>query len=175
MDLVVGRAGSTDAQDLLSAFDINLCKSYYDGTTLHVHDPHLTFASKSMVHEPRATVIEAYLGFVQNSTDESGNKIYSGFIERPYNDFAHNCTYAGPSDVCEAVSLEQWTAAAIESPDSVPQHHRRRLGSKEYHNFVCRMVHRLHKYAERGIEFVNCPAGALESKIQMDHYEGDYR
>lgn len=128
-----------------------------------------------MVHEPRAAVIEAYLGFVQNSTDESGDALYGGTIERPENSFGHSCTYQGPSDVCEAVSLEQWTAAAIESPDSVPEHERRLLGSKEYHNFICRMVHRLQKYAERGIEFVNCPAGALESKIDMDLYWGDHR
>jgi hypothetical protein len=142
-----------------------------------VHDPHLTFRSKSMVHEPRAKVIDAYLGFLQQNgtTDIRGNQILDamsrdrgGSIRRQENGFGHVCTYEGPSDVCEAVSLELWATAAIESPDSVPGDQRRLVGSKEYHNFICRMVHRLQKYAERGIEFVNCPGGALETRIYME-------
>ena len=176
----MGKPGSTDARDLLSAFDIGVCKGYYDGNTIHVHDPHLTFRSKSMVHEPRAKVIDAYLGFLQQNgtTDRWGNQILDamprdrgGPIRRQENGFGHVCTYEGPSDVCEAVSLELWAAAAIESPDSVPRDQRSLVGSKEYHNFICRMVHRLQKYAERGIEFVNCPGGALETKIYMEDTE----
>jgi hypothetical protein len=165
-DLVVGKAGSTDARDLLSAFDIGLCKAYYDGTTLHVHDPHLSFGGRSMVHEPRAAVIQDYLACLESHP--------CGNTQRHRNGWGHKCTYAGPSDVCEAVSLAQWTAAAIVSPDSVPEDRRRRFGSKEYHNFLCRMVDRLKKYAGRGIEFVNCPEGALEAEICMDEEYGEY-
>ena len=146
-DLVVGRRTVGNAEDLLSSFDIDICKCFYDGHGFHIEQPHRTFMGISQVNPARAALIASYLALPAGPYGRGSNSL-------------HGTEQTISTAVFHDAQCDLNLADSADPPEQI------QVGL-QHHDFIARMVLRLQKYHGRGIKFTNCPDGALTEAMHV--------
>ena len=153
VQLIIGKPHVRDARDLLESFDLEICKSYFDGNVFHVPAARDSFAGRTKVTPARRALIE---DFVRN-----------------VNQYAPNVEYVSGYDwhmakVLQKINEKSWAAIGAGpyiddgggedfSPSFFDFQHR--------FLFLVKLVERAQKYSKRGVRIVDPPRGALEWNI----------
>ena len=163
IDLIVAQDGLI-ASDLLNGFDLEICKASFDGKKFHIPDPHLTFAAKTKMETNRRAVVGSYVAHYQEPEGQ-----YVGAIEFSRN--ASATISAVRRDVPNTPFYKRLDVANM-LPDrynpnaDMFDHHgtfqdpmvkMKHGASIQFHNWCCKLIDRLRKYQQRGIEVVDAP------------------
>ena len=162
IDLIVAQDGLI-ASDLLNGFDLDICKASFDGKKFHIPDPHLTFAAKTKMETNRRAVVGSYVTHYRQPENQ-----YFGAIEFSRN--ASTTISAVRRDVPNTPFYKQLDLANM-LPDLYNPNDRMfdldlvqdpivkvKYGSSiQFHNWCCKLIDRLRKYQQRGIEVVDAP------------------
>jgi len=151
IDLVVGRLKDKSGDkkitpsDLLSDFDLEICKCSFDGRKFRVADPHNTFSGRTTMEPNRRAVVGSYARhFAPPASryirDEAASAHAGAVIARVR------------ADVRDAPFYEQLDRAASlrghYSPDDLwDSETQLKFGASiQFHNFVVKLINRLKKY-----------------------------
>jgi hypothetical protein len=168
-DLIVGNAKSVDPREILDSFDINICKAYYNGSTFHIEDPHLSFNMRSRINHPRAALITHYLDWAASENFTGGPK-GSGGISYADGNHGAGSHYEGRNMGGFVPPVQMMVDAGVSETYFDRNREREGTGSQHqyYHTFIKRMVDRIQKYAGRGIKYENAPPRALVPAVLED-------
>jgi hypothetical protein len=85
VQLIVGKPRVTDARELLESFDLEICKSYFDGNTFHVPAARDSFAGRTKVTPARRALVEEFMRKREKVRLERGvrERARQGHGERP--------------------------------------------------------------------------------------------
>lgn len=140
VDIVIGKAGCTDARQLLESFDILICAVSFDGFRFHIPHPHLTFMRKSLLERKRLLLMD---GLAVAMCLQCPSFSYLGdFFQSHFWDHA----------VRSAISR-----CAAGEPDANLSPIIPFLSDRRYFEFFLRLFKRQQKYAGRGIELIGSP------------------
>jgi len=165
IDLIVAQDGLI-ASDLLNGFDLDICKASFDGKKFHIPDPHLTFAAKTKMETNRRAVVGSYVthyrqpenryrgdrGAVEFSRNASAiiNAVRRDVPNTPFYkqlDLANMLPdLYNPNDRMFDLDLVQDPIVKVKYGSSI-----------QFHNWCCKLIDRLRKYQQRGIEVVDAP------------------
>mmetsp|Transcript_23334 Transcript_23334/g.53531 ORF Transcript_23334/g.53531 Transcript_23334/m.53531 type:complete len:491 (-) Transcript_23334:213-1685(-) len=165
IDLVVGRLKDKSGDkkiapsDLLSDFDLEICKCSFDGKKFHIADPHNTFSGKTQMEPKRRAVVSSY---ANHFSPPANNKYMDGDVAAFHT-----------SAVIRKVRVDIPSSpfyGRLDFAASLPNRYnpqdllhdritRVKYGASiQFHNFVKKLIDRLKKYQSRGIEVLNAPA-----------------
>ena len=179
VQLVVGKEASHDARDMLSSFDLSLCKVNFDGKRFRLAgSPEDLFRGRSWCLEPRRTLIQDYISSEMTCEAESEDGTYllsdviAGMTQWPLVGFT---TY-DPA-VVEARQKVWWhkyraaISAGLPLPDDSDPSDDPTWALR--HEFMQKLLVRMQKYAKRGIQIINPPFFALYYQTTFN-FLGDY-
>lgn len=170
IDLIVSKVNK-NAYDLLDDFDLTICKACWNGKNFKIPNPHETFCAKSTYDSKRCAVVNSYMTHysppnTQNARDWSqetyaASKNAFDVIERVqkdvprapfynYIDMAKDLreSYDPNADVYDWRSSGTFTDSMVQAKYGA---------SIQFHNWTCKLVHRLQKYQKRGIKVIGAP------------------
>jgi len=163
IDLIVARMNTEGgASSLLEDFDLTICKASFDGKHFRIPDPHRTFSAKSTMEPNRAAVVESYVKHFK-----SPSKKYLG--EMAASALASTTIKAVRKDVPNAPFYRQldfaarlpdrYTGTAMWGDGSLsdPLVKAKYCSSTQFHNWTVKLINRLRKYQQRGIEVGGAP------------------
>jgi hypothetical protein len=182
IQLIVGNQASTDARDLLSSFDLNICKAHFDGTYFRIPSPHKTFESQTSCIGARKAVVEAWLQTefnVGEAAAQTGDGTYNiGDVIRGMPPAVWKRIGMDPYDQAiydkELLQSERWCKTNMW--DGLAHRDLTLLNTKPppetmrwetYYACVQRLIERLQKYSRRGVQILDAPVDAIDYKI---HY-----
>ena len=153
VQLIVGKSHVKDARDLLESFDLEICKSCFDGNVFHVPAARDSFAGRTKVTPARRALVKE---FVQNVKKHAPSVEYVDMYDR------------NMANALEKINKKTWAAIGAGpyiddgggedfSPSFFDFQHR--------FLFLVKLVERVQKYGKRGVRIVDPPRGALEWKI----------
>ena len=152
VQLIVGKPRVKDARELLESFDLEICKSYFDGNTFHVPAARDSFAARTKVTPARRALVEEFMRNVKK--------------------YASNVEYVSEHDgdmanVLEKIKKKTWAAIGAR-PYNDEGEERSWFDFLHRFLFLTKLIERMQKYAKRGVRIVDPPPGALEWNIA--HY-----
>ena len=156
VQLIVGKPRVKDARELLESFDLEICKSYFDGNTFHVPAARDSFAARTKVTPVRRALVEE---FVQNVKKYASNVKYVSGHDRDM------------ANVLKKIKKKTWAAIGARPYNDEGEG---ALVSRSWYDFqhrflfLTKLIERMQKYAKRGVRIVDPPPGALEWNIA--HY-----
>ena len=152
VQLIVGKPRVKDARELLESFDLEICKSYFDGNTFHVPAARDSFAARTKV---TPALVEE---FMQNVKKYASNVKYVSGHDRDM------------ANVLKKIKKKTWAAiGARPYNDEGEEHWCPEAGSISSTGFSSSQAHRANaEAAKRGVQIVDPPPGALEWNIA--HY-----
>jgi len=169
IDLIVAKAGMP-VSSLLNGFDLEICKASFDGNKFHIPDPHLTFAGKTKMESNRRAVVGSYVTYHREPENRYSmsaielSKLVSGTIRAVRRDVP-NAPFYRLLDVAAALPdrynprARPWDMGGS-MYDAVVQ--AKWAPPIQFHNWCCKLIDRLRKYQQRGIEVVDAPTIADE-------------
>ena len=182
-DLHPSYLGNITAHDLLDSFDLTICKASFDGTTFKIPEPHLLFNRKSTMEPCRRTLLQCYMyhyGNVINSSEYDLNSYYSADKSL----FASCVIENVRRDLPGSDDFFKWVDIAKKIPDPSydsddsrghgmgvlfsPQGEIKYGASIQFHNWICKLHHRLKKYQARGIEILDAPT--IDDSIEIREF-----
>mmetsp|Transcript_33701 Transcript_33701/g.76072 ORF Transcript_33701/g.76072 Transcript_33701/m.76072 type:complete len:491 (+) Transcript_33701:80-1552(+) len=173
IDLVVGRLKDKSGDkkiapsDLLSDFDLEICKCSFDGKKFHIADPHNTFSGKTQMEPKRRAVVSSY---ANHFSPPANNKYMDGDVAAFHT-----------SAVIRKVRVDIPSSpfyGRLDFAASLPNRYnpqdllhdritRVKYGASiQFHNFVKKLIDRLKKYQSRGIEVLDAPAIAHDMNLR---------
>jgi len=173
IDLVVGRLKDKSGNknitpgDLLSDFDLEICKCSFDGKKFHIADPHNTFSGKTQMEPKRRAVVSSY---ANHFSPPANNKYMDGDVAAFHT-----------SAVIRKVRVDIPSSpfyGRLDFAASLPNRYnpqdllhdritRVKYGASiQFHNFVKKLIDRLKKYQSRGIEVLDAPAIAHDMNLR---------
>jgi hypothetical protein len=156
VQLIVGKPGVKDARELLESFDLEICKSYFDGNTFHVPAARESFAGRTKVTPARRALVEE---FMRNVKKYASNVEYVSGHDRDM------------ANVLKNIKKKTWAAIGARPYNDEGEGE---LMSRSWFDFqhrflfLTKLIERTQKYAKRGVRIVDPPPGALEWNIA--HY-----
>mmetsp|Transcript_23335 Transcript_23335/g.53536 ORF Transcript_23335/g.53536 Transcript_23335/m.53536 type:complete len:509 (-) Transcript_23335:213-1739(-) len=183
IDLVVGRLKDKSGDkkiapsDLLSDFDLEICKCSFDGKKFHIADPHNTFSGKTQMEPKRRAVVSSYANHFSPPEDRCIHGVeasaHTGAVIDKVRVDVRDTPFYGQLDL--AALLPDRDRPEKDKSTSNSRPFRLTLSQDEYiyhdpiarvkfsssiqfHNFVVKLIDRLEKYQSRGIEVLNAPA-----------------
>jgi hypothetical protein len=156
VQLIVGKPGVKDARELLESFDLEICKSSFDGNTFHVPAARESFAGRTKVTPARRALVEE---FMQNVKKYASNVEYVSGHDRDM------------ANVLKNIKKKTWAAIGARPYNDEGEGE---LMSRSWFDFqhrflfLTKLIERTQKYAKRGVRIVDPPPGALEWNIA--HY-----
>jgi hypothetical protein len=174
--------GYITAHDLLDSFDLTICKASFDGTTFKIPEPHLLFNRKSTMEPYRRTLLDSYM-------NHYGKIINSGEYDLNFNYSADKSLLAscvidnvrrdlpGSDDFFKWVDIAKQRPDPYDSDDSrghdlgvlfAPEAQFKYGASVQFHNWICKLHHRMKKYQARGIEILDAPT--IDDSIKIREF-----
>ena len=156
VQLIVGKPRVKDARELLESFDLEICKSYFDGNTFHVPAARDSFDARTKVTPVRRALVEV---LVQNVKKYASNVKYVSGHDRDM------------ANVLKKIKKKTWAAIGARPYNDEGEG---ALVSRSWYDFqhrflfLTKLIERMQKYAKRGVRIVDPPPGALEWNIA--HY-----
>ena len=153
VQLIVGKPGVKDARELLESFDLEICKSYFDGNTFHVPAARDSFAGRTKVTPARRALVEE---FMQNVKKYASNVEYVSGHDRDM------------ANVLKKIKKKTWAAIGAMPYNDEGEGE---LVSRSWYDFqhrflfLTKLIERMQKYAKRGVRIVDPPPGALEWNV----------
>ena len=173
IDLIVAKAGMP-VSSLLNGFDLEICKASFDGNKFHIPDPHLTFAGKTKMESNRRAVVGSYVTYHREPENRYSmsaielSKLVSGTIRAVRRDVP-NAPFYRLLDVAAALPdrynprARPWDMGGS-MYDAVVQ--AKWAPPIQFHNWCCKLIDRLRKYQQRGIDVVDAPTIADDFRIE---------
>ncbi|EJK62973.1 hypothetical protein THAOC_16396 [Thalassiosira oceanica] len=173
IDLVVGRLKDKSGDkkiapsDLLSDFDLEICKCSFDGKKFHIADPHNTFSGKTQMEPKRRAVVSSYANHFSPPTnnkymDGDVAAFHTSAVIRKVRVDIPSSPFYGRLDF--AASLPNRYNPQDLLHDRIT---RVKYGASiQFHNFVKKLIDRLKKYQSRGIEVLDAPAIAHDMNLR---------
>lgn len=185
IDLIVADVGGKEwhekviPAELLDEFDLTICKASFDGKKFHIPDPHRTFKGETTMEPNRRAVVESYVRHFKSPGEKrlgpiEQSRLASTAIEAlrkdvPVSPFYHQLDFA-------ARLPDRYTGA--EFGDDWDDPHKGTLydtmvqakygASISFHNWIRKLITRLHKYQKRGIEVVGAPS--IGDDVCIDYF-----
>ena len=153
VQLIVGKPRVKDARELLESFDLEICKSYFDGNTFHVPAARDSFAGRTKVTPARRALVEE---FMQNVKKYASNVEYVSGHDRDM------------ANVLKNIKKKTWAAIGARPYNDEGEGE---LMSRSWFDFqhrflfLTKLIERMQKYAKRGVRIVDPPPGALEWNV----------
>jgi len=162
IDLIVARINTEGgARSLLEDFDLTICKASFDGKNFRIPDPHRTFSAKSTMEPNRSAVVESYVKHFKSPSQK-------------YQYLEPMAAYALASTTIKAVRKDVPNAPFYRQLDFAARLPDRYNGEEydfgngalggvkygssfQFHNWTLKLINRLRKYQQRGIEVVGAP------------------
>eukprot|EP00984_Skeletonema_dohrnii_P006577 scaffold2353_cov93-Skeletonema_dohrnii-CCMP3373.AAC.8 len=169
IDLIVAKAG-IPVSSLLNGFDLEICKASFDGNKFHIPDPHLTFAGKTKMESNRRAVVGSYVTYHREPENRYSmstielSRLVSSTIRAVRRDVP-NAPFYRLLDVAAALPdrynprARPWDMGGS-MYDAVVQ--AKWAPPIQFHNWCSKLIDRLRKYQQRGIEVVDAPTIADE-------------
>mmetsp|Transcript_33699 Transcript_33699/g.76066 ORF Transcript_33699/g.76066 Transcript_33699/m.76066 type:complete len:509 (+) Transcript_33699:80-1606(+) len=191
IDLVVGRLKDKSGDkkiapsDLLSDFDLEICKCSFDGKKFHIADPHNTFSGKTQMEPKRRAVVSSYANHFSPPEDRCIHGVeasaHTGAVIDKVRVDVRDTPFYGQLDL--AALLPDRDRPEKDKSTSNSRPFRLTLSQDEYiyhdpiarvkfsssiqfHNFVVKLIDRLEKYQSRGIEVLDAPAIAHDMNLR---------
>ena len=151
----------SDARELLSSFDLEICKCSFDGNVFRVPDHVKSFAGHTRVTPARRALVRDFMRNVKKfAPDVSGVgqtpemdvemvKVLSKITKKSWNGIG--------ATKFKDTSKEEWLGEWFAS--------RSWYDFQDRYIFLIKLVERLQKYDERGVTFDDAPEGALGWKV----------
>ena len=189
IDLIVGvkvpseLLGKITAYDLLDSFDLTICKASFDGTTFKIPEPHLLFNRKSTMEPCRRTLLQWYMhyyGMVVNSGLYDLNSycsvdkslLASCVIDNVRRNLPGSDHFFNWVDIAKKIPDPSYDSDDSRGPGLgvlfSPQGEIKYGASIQFHNWICKLHHRLKKYQARGIEILDAPT--IDDSIEIREF-----
>jgi len=177
IDLVVGRLKDKSGNknitpgDLLSDFDLEICKCSFDGKKFHIADPHNTFSGKTQMEPKRRAVVSSYAAHFSPPANKylSGAEAstHTSAVIRKVRVDVRSTPFYGLLDLAASLpnryDPDAFFGRGSINNDPIVQV---KVGANiQFHNFVVKLIKRLKKYQSRGIEVLDAPAIADDKKF----------
>ena len=156
VDLVVARTDVADARDLLASFDLDICKTSWDGSVFRIPDPHRAFRGETRLEPQRLELMRAFADKLLEKDPPEGKD--DGF---PDNRYLPLDTW---DTICHVLGTPQeghpkWDSEMAARFDGLSL---RNLGSGDrepwyHHNWFAKLFIRQEKYRERGVRLLGVP------------------
>ena len=153
VQLIVGKPRVKDARELLESFDLEICKSYFDGNTFHVPAARDSFAGRTKVTPARRALVEE---FMRNVKKHASNVEYVSGHDRDM------------ANVLKKIKKKTWAAIGARPYNDEGEGE---LVSRSWFDFqhrflfLTKLIERMQKYAKRGVRIVDPPPHALEWNV----------
>ncbi|EJK56917.1 hypothetical protein THAOC_23100 [Thalassiosira oceanica] len=176
IDLVVGRLKAKSGNkkvtpsDLLSDFDLEICKCSFDGKKFHIANPHNTFSGKTQMEPKRRAVVSSYAAHFSPPANKylSGAEAstHTSAVIRKVRVDVRSTPFYGLLDLAASLpnryDPDAFFGRGSINNDPIVQV---KVGANiQFHNFVVKLIDRLKKYQSRGIEVLNAPAVAKDKR-----------
>jgi len=183
IDLVVGRLKDKSGNknitpgDLLSDFDLEICKCSFDGKKFHIADPHNTFSGKTQMEPKRRAVVSSYANHFSPPEDRCIHGVeasaHTGAVIDKVRVDVRDTPFYGQLDLAallpdrdqpdedKSTSNGRPFRLSLSREDYIYHNPIARVkfsSSIQFHNFVVKLIDRLEKYQSRGIEVLDAPA-----------------
>mmetsp|Transcript_33702 Transcript_33702/g.76077 ORF Transcript_33702/g.76077 Transcript_33702/m.76077 type:complete len:496 (+) Transcript_33702:80-1567(+) len=178
IDLVVGRLKDKSGDkkiapsDLLSDFDLEICKCSFDGKKFHIADPHNTFSGKTQMEPKRRAVVSSYAAHFSPPANKylSGAEAstHTSAVIRKVRVDVRSTPFYGLLDLAASLpnryDPDAFFGRGSINNDPIVQV---KVGANiQFHNFVVKLIDRLEKYQSRGIEVLDAPAIAHDMNLR---------
>jgi hypothetical protein len=163
IDFVVGEIAVKSALEMLGAFDIVICKASFDGRVFRIPDPHSAFVRKTAMEPSRMKLMRSFASAYGSAPS----------VERPpihEDDGEFDESWAAVVHVAKEIKKAgvRWD----DDPFSLIERHGDSgfpaTVERYYHNFFAKLFKRYHKYARRGLKFVDQTAHRQFMAFDMD-------
>ncbi len=146
VDLVVAKSDVADARDLLASFDLDICKTSWDGRVFRIEDPHRAFRSETLLDPRRLELMRAFADKLLEK-DPKENDTYL-----PLDTWDTIRQVLGtPQEGHPKWDLEMAAridGLSLQTIDREPWYH---------HNWFAKLFIRQAKYRERGVRLLDVP------------------
>jgi hypothetical protein len=176
IDLIVARIKTKGgASSLLEDFDLTICKASFDGKTFRIPDPHRTFSAKSTMEPNRRAVVESYVKHFKSHSrqdDSVAASISARITIMAVRKDVPNAPFYRQLDV--AARLPDQFTGIDWGPGSMwdPLVQAKYSPSIQFHNWTLKLINRLRKYQQRGIEVISAPT--IDDGVRIDRIYPDW-
>ena len=156
VDLVVARTDVADARDLLASFDLDICKTSWDGSVFRIPDPHRAFRGETRLEPHRLELMRAFADKLLEKDPPRSND--EGLPENrylPLDTWDTICHVLGTPqeghpkwDSEMAARIDGLSLRNLDYGDREPWYH---------HNWFAKLFIRQEKYRERGVRLLGVP------------------
>ncbi|KAL7541679.1 hypothetical protein ACHAXR_011125 [Thalassiosira sp. AJA248-18] len=161
-----GRGGGKEVTpfDLLGDFDLEICKASFDGQRFRIPDPHRTFQSRSTMEPNRRAVVSSYVKHFkpvkQYSLEPIAQSVHASSTIKAVRQDVPNAPFYSLLDIAESLP-DRFDPGAMFGHGTFlgdPLVQAKYGAPIQFHNFTRKLINRLRKYQQRGIEVVDAPA-----------------
>ena len=178
IDLIVARIKATGSKkevtpfDLLEDFDLTICKASFDGKTFRIPEPHRAFSAQSTMEPNRRAIVESYVKHFKPPSERymqpmAGSALASATIKKVRKDVPSVPFYR---QVDVAARLPDKSGAGLFGFFEVDS--AKHGPPIQFHNWTCKLIKRLRKYQQRGIEVVD--ASTIGEDFQIREFSISY-
>ena len=177
IDLIVARIKTKGgASSLLEDFDLTICKASFDGKNFRIPDPHRTFSAKSTMEPNRRAVVESYVKHFKSHSKRQEYSVATSVL-------ASTTIMAVRKDVPNAPFYKQIDVAA-RLPDRYtdaewgagsmfdPMVEAKYCPPIQFHNWTLKLINRLRKYQQCGIEVISAPT--MDGGVRIHRINPDW-
>jgi hypothetical protein len=171
-DLVIAESGCTDARKLLCSTDLSICGASWDGRTFRIPTPHLSFKSMAEIEPHRAQIMTKYIQALKQAVGPTDFEDAERMMKLAADAVAIQVVVG--SGMLEAAEIRSRDRPEEYLPMGAPTE----LADSEFGTeslrqhlkAVSRLFVRQKKYAGRGIDIINAPAGVLHVAEHFHEY-----
>lgn len=159
--------------DVLQDFDLTICAASFDGRTFRIPNPHLTFAGKTTMEPLRKAVVESYVRFYDSKNPDNiratipsveMDLIQKGLVGcQPFFRFVDRASFLlankNDDDSYSDDEFDYMITPRLMMTDGA---------YKQFHNWTRKLIKRLRKYQNRGIEVVGAPV--IDPDLKLMEY-----
>mmetsp|Transcript_2015 Transcript_2015/g.4432 ORF Transcript_2015/g.4432 Transcript_2015/m.4432 type:complete len:363 (+) Transcript_2015:488-1576(+) len=163
--------------DLLDDFDISICKASFNGKTFRIPEPHFTFSRKSTMEPYRRDIVESYMKHFDPTISQMRyepielSALVSATIKAvrkevpnaPFYKLLDFASFLPDRFTGEFMGRGFLYDPLVQAKYGAPV---------QFHNWTRKLVYRLRKYQERGIEVVGAPTICID--VEMDAFDITY-
>ncbi|KAK3280852.1 hypothetical protein CYMTET_11336 [Cymbomonas tetramitiformis] len=155
VQLIVGFHDVIDARELLESFDLEICKSSFDGRVFRVPSPGNSFAGHTAVIPVRHNLID---DFMRNVTKFAPKVEYVDFYNEAMSKVLGNMNKSSWAGVGATPYKDTGKEADLMSFPIYDKY----VDFQCRYIFITKLIKRMKKYAERGVKIDDPPHGALD-------------
>ena len=163
VDLVFAKSDVADARDLLASFDLDICKSSFDGQVFRIEDPHRAFRRETCLDPRRLELMRAFADkLLEKDPKESDTYVALDTWDTICHVLGTPQEGHPKWDLELAARVDGLSLANLGASEREPWYH---------HNWFAKLFIRQEKYRDRGVRLLGVPQNfaTVAEKIGVEY------